>query len=1522
MSFQGGSGEIRFVVTAQDQNAINTFKSVSQEMSAMGNSTVSSTQQMSSAMNQNMTVQRTWAQSLQQNALAISMLGSSVIGLVGTFVSLQRQANTLQRFQNMSANTTRMLGDAQTKLNAVLVKYGANSSEAASAQAKLDSLKAKSAQQTSRITILQEQYNLSLGNLAFSVVPQVITVIGSFVQILQGVGQRLNQAKQAQDAMKSSSVGLALAQGGANASLIGTKGASSLAVGGLQNVARAEIQTGAAATAMSAKMRLAFLRTGIGAAIVAIGAILAAFVTNAFGARDAINQIGAAVGQAVPQLRPLLDILAQIGEVILSVFGGEVPAALTTAKNSITSGFGGAVQKLKGVFGITTTATQDMGEQFTESGKAAMEFSKKIEDLNKASNDLWMALGVKGKERSDLLGNLGLKGMKGGGGFLKDMEAVTESFADLNKIMQFAFALPEWDKIMILPKGLGKKLASEFSSELQDVKENIDPKFKQMIGQLQKDIKADGEKGGKNIGKIMADFLTKHPELYNVLKDRGLIDDKTQTLIENEAKKSAKIAHDNILAQAKFIGPTDAEWAKIMAMPINDPKNFIQSGVNSQGHPIMRNKDPSTHASKAGPLSGLLDSIKNYDWKGLGSAIVAGLKNIGPMVIPALNTLGGSIRNYIIVPLEKLDWKGLGATFKAGLKSIFTKQNLINAGVWMRVNIVDPAIAILLGMGTTLQETFGPSIQAFIKDPIGTTINIGNMAGTFLAGIFGYATMAEFYDAINFEWTMGIATIQGKLQKITKPFTDDPIGFIIGAVKPLADFIGTLFGYKTDDDMVDVLVNTDFKTIWDKVIAGVKGVITGHTIQAAMVEANTAKNVTGGGNTKGGGLFGGLTGTQIFNLFDPKGKDKVTPAGSFEQAEGQIFGGLTNKAPPKSPSEVQGLFDPTPQKVLNDILYNHLIPWIGGGITKWWTDYDKNLDNATYTGPLNFLLPPGFGGKTGDNHFAYGDTGTPWYQMPNTNPNKQYQGSASTKGLPPSFTSQFPGTYGAMNPNGTFQGPHTIPTVFTIPKFPGANLPNIDSATGAAKGGIQGFLQDIITRLFGLKAPQPLFGMKEPGYMFSALQQKQQSDMLAKQRLGFIAASKAGASPGILAAAYAPDTNPNKQYHVAGTGGTVEQQLAAARAANQAKKGVGQKILDAAGSGQFAQIAVGAQEAQKALANLAVQGGKSMQILANLILKNTANLMGNFTTIAVDAQIAQKGLANLAVQGGKSMQILANLILKNTANLMGNFVTIAVRAQIAQKGLANLAVQGGKSFQILANLILKNTGNLLPNFITIQKDAQKAQKSLANLAVQGGKSFQGLANVIGKNTDNMTPNMTKAIPVAAQKTQTALANLSNEGSKSMGALAKASSSMANGIKNNMAVAAKAVKDLQSAIDSLHGKTVKVSATVSGGGLLATATGGTIRSAAKGYVTHGPELMLVGDNPGGRETVAVIPHDNPGPAMGMVARQFGRMGGAGHGEGNDIILNTVLHISGNEIVNPRKLSKKIRMTVGANRDRFG
>jgi len=88
------------------------------------------------------------------------------------------------------------------------------------------------------------------------------------------------------------------------------------------------------------------------------------------------------------------------------------------------------------------------------------------------------------------------------------------------------------------------------------------------------------------------------------------------------------------------------------------------------------------------------------------------------------------------------------------------------------------------------------------------------------------------------------------------------------------------------------------------------------------------------------------------------------------------------------------------------------------------------------------------------------------------------------------------------------------------------------------------------------------------------------------------------------------------------------------------------------------------------------------------------------------------------------------------------------------------------------------------------------------------------------------------------------------------------------------------------------------------------------SAARGrmFTTNDPQLVMTGDNPGGNETVAFIPHDNPGPILRRIARIFERNGLSGGIEGNVSVgsqgITIILNVNGSELVPAQRIIKML------------
>ncbi|HTH23266.1 MAG TPA: hypothetical protein VL854_13690, partial [Nitrososphaeraceae archaeon] len=339
-----------------------------------------------------------------------------------------------------------------------------------------------------------------------------------------------------------------------------------------------------------------------------------------------------------------------------------------------------------------------------------------------------------------------------------------------------------------------------------------------------------------------------------------------------------------------------------------------------------------------------------------------------------------------------------------------------------------------------------------------------------------------------------------------------------------------------------------------------------------------------------------------------------------------------------------------------------------------------------------------------------------------------------------------------------------------------------------------------------------------------------------------------------------------------------------------------------------------------------IYGGSPFQlppsIFGNNPGENSTNSQGN-----VPNPFGGTDFRQLAISSGKDDK-LTNFqkIVKEVQAVVKLFSMIEVAAQAAQTGIANFANQGINSLAMISKAGQK-TAVSINTYLrkTIPVAAQASQTGIANLANEGSNSLAMLSKVAGKTATSMNTYLRRTVPVAAQASQTSLANLSNQGSNSLMALAKASSKSMSGLVNNFKKGEQAAKSLTTALNNIptnivvhYSSTGSTAEKNAKGGVYSFAQGGTV-SAAGGLTTVSqPTHFIYGDNPGNHETLAFIPHNNPGPIMDRLEKMFTRSSKNGIEVGQSITLN----INGNDIVNSVKLNKRIRTVMGSNMDRFG
>jgi hypothetical protein len=208
---------------------------------------------------------------------------------------------------------------------------------------------------------------------------------------------------------------------------------------------------------------------------------------------------------------------------------------------------------------------------------------------------------------------------------------------------------------------------------------------------------------------------------------------------------------------------------------------------------------------------------------------------------------------------------------------------------------------------------------------------------------------------------------------------------------------------------------------------------------------------------------------------------------------------------------------------------------------------------------------------------------------------------------------------------------------------------------------------------------------------------------------------------------------------------------------------------------------------------------------------------------------------------------------------------------------------------------------------------------------------------IQTEVSNMYTFVTEVIKKMDEDVVAAIEDMAKRGGKAAASFASDMESSLGKVEDAANNAASAVSNLADEVASLDGSSAVVTITTkfetsgsppSGGtkagskaqGMLAdvisAASAKTISSFAEGGIQtiQGPQLAFFGDNPGGIETHAFIPHDNPFPILKKLVKMFSKNSSAGEIVGNALgraeEMWIDLHLQIDNIMDGEKVSRQI------------
>jgi hypothetical protein len=148
-------------------------------------------------------------------------------------------------------------------------------------------------------------------------------------------------------------------------------------------------------------------------------------------------------------------------------------------------------------------------------------------------------------------------------------------------------------------------------------------------------------------------------------------------------------------------------------------------------------------------------------------------------------------------------------------------------------------------------------------------------------------------------------------------------------------------------------------------------------------------------------------------------------------------------------------------------------------------------------------------------------------------------------------------------------------------------------------------------------------------------------------------------------------------------------------------------------------------------------------------------------------------------------------------------------------------------------------------------------------------------NSLGANAKSGQSQVVNAMNTMTATLLSLFNTIAKNWSKVMNSIISNAKSAANGVKSAASSMVSSLKKVENQANATAKAITKMNSAKNSkaeGGLETAATG-------KMFTANGQRNITIGDNPGGRETVAFIPHNNPQPILDKIAQMFGtvRMG---------------------------------------------
>ncbi len=289
---------------------------------------------------------KSMSMSILQAGAGFATAATGAVGLYYQFDNLEKASLRVDMAQKNLTSAEATLASARESLRS-LTEKGVSTGDAYHAAV----LRVQAAEE--QLAIATQKVDLAQGDLTESHLGFALNVLPTVFGAIHGVQGALAILRGAKIANTAAEVASSAATAG------------SIPIFAAQTAAK--ITAAGATNGLTLATRLLQIAMGpVGWVILGVSGFLALFATNAFGVRDAINAAGKAIGDAIPIIRPLLDMLGNIANALFPQTKDEsekMKTGVTTDLQQVGAQFGEFESQTTASASIVQTSIKDMSDQ-------------------------------------------------------------------------------------------------------------------------------------------------------------------------------------------------------------------------------------------------------------------------------------------------------------------------------------------------------------------------------------------------------------------------------------------------------------------------------------------------------------------------------------------------------------------------------------------------------------------------------------------------------------------------------------------------------------------------------------------------------------------------------------------------------------------------------------------------------------------------------------------------------------------------------------------------------------------------------------------------------------------------------------------------------------------------------------------------------------------------------------------------------------------------------------------------------